>query len=512
MSNKEFEGKITLDKVVLFGAFIGLLALSLPIIIFPTKSAEIINSINEFIITNLGSFYIWFGLFCFGFCIWVSFSKYGKVLLGDRGEKPEFGKFSWAGMLFSAGVGAGVVYWGVIEWVYYYQAPPLGVEEGSWQAAEMAAAYGMFHWGPMAWAIYSVVSCAIGYILFVKKGNVLKLSEACRGVLGSKTDGILGKIIDIAFIFGLVGGVATSLGLGSPLVTAGLSRVFGLEITPALEVTVLLLVTALFGISAYSGLKKGIKVLSELNIILAIVVIVFVFLVGNTLFIFEMGTTALGVVVTNFFRMSTWLDPAGQSKFPQSWTVFYWAWWAAYAPFLGMFIARISKGRTIRQMVIGALFYGSAGCAVFFTVLGNYGLDLQLSGKMDVVATLEEVGGPQTIIAILANLPMAEVIILALVVLCVVFMATSYDSASYILAANSQTRLDKNNEPIRWLRLVWAFGLALIPIGFILLGSPLQTLQTASLVFAIPVCFIIIITAFSFVRMVDADTKLQEKK
>ncbi len=220
-----------------------------------------------------------------------------------------------------------------------------------------------------------------------------------------------------------------------------------------------------------------------------------------------MGTTAIGVVATKFFTMTTWLDPAGKSMFPQWWTVFYWAWWGAYAPFMGMFIARISKGRTIKQMVLGSLTYGSLGCVVFFTILGGYGMDLQLTGALDVVGKLNEVGGPQTIIAILSTLPMGKLVISLVSILCIIFMATSYDSASYILAANSQYEVGTDAEPLRWLRLVWAFGLALIPIGFILLGSPLSTLQTASLVFAIPVCLIVILTAFSFIRMVKDDIK-----
>jgi len=510
MIKKGDKGKSVLDKTVFFGAISVLLAIALPIFFAPEASATVINGINNFILTKLGSFYIWFGLFCIGFCIWVSFSRYGKIRLGDENEKPEFSNFSWIAMLFCAGVGAGVVYWGVIEWAYYYTAPPLGVEVGSWQAAEMSAAYGLFHWGPIAWAIYSVTSCAVGYIYFVRKTPVFKLSEACRGLLGNKVDGIIGKLIDISFIFGLIGGVATSLGLGSPLVTAGIAKVFNLEITPMLEVSVLVLVTALFAFSAYSGLKKGIKVLSDINVILALLIVVFVFIMGNTVFIMEMGTTAIGVAVSKFLKMSTWMDPAGKSMFPQWWTIFYWAWWGAYAPFMGMFIARISKGRTIKQMVMGSMVYGSAGCVLFFTILGNYGLDLQLSGQMDVVTSLGEVGGPQTIVAILSNLPLGNIVILLIAALCIIFMATSYDSASYILAACSQKEIGVGKEPARWLRLVWAFGLAALPIGFILLGSSLKTLQTVSLVFAIPVCIIVMLSGFSFLSMVKTD--IRERK
>lgn len=238
--------KVKIDKTVFFGALIALLAVALPIIIMPERSGKVLGLINNAIITKFGSFFILFGLFCLVFCFWVSFSRYGKIVLGDEGEKPEFSNFSWASMLFCAGVGAWSCILGSYRVGLLLPSPPLGVEVGSWQAAEMAAAYGIFHWGPMAWAIYSVTSCAVGYIIFVRKVNVLKLSEACRGLLGNRVDGIVGKLIDISFVFGIVGGVATSLGLGSPLVTAGLSRVFGLKETPGLQIGILFLVTCIW--------------------------------------------------------------------------------------------------------------------------------------------------------------------------------------------------------------------------------------------------------------------------
>ncbi len=498
--------KSLIDKNVFIGSMGALLLLALPIIFFPEQCQKIVGKLNILVITKLGSSYIWYGIFCFIFCMWVSFSRYGRIKLGDEDEKPEFSNFSWVAMLFCCGVGAGVVYWGIIEWVYYFKAPPLGAVVGSWQAAEISAAYGIFHWGPIAWAIYSVTACAIGYLIHVRKSNVLKASEACRGVLGDKVNGPIGKLLDVFFIFGIVGAVATSLGLGSPLITAAIGNVFNIEVTPVIEVIVLLSITGLFGVSAYSGLKKGIKVLSDLNAVVAILLVVFVFLVGNTRFIVDMTTTALGFVATNFPRMATWLDPAGGSMFPQNWTVFYWAWWGGYAPFLGMFIARISKGRTIKQMIIGSIIFGSLGCIVFFGVLGNYGMSLQLDGTLDVVSSLEQIGAPQTIIAILGTLPFGKLVIAIVGILCIIFAATSYDSASYIIAANTQKTVE-NGEPVKWLRLVWAFALALIPMGFILLKAPLNTLQTATLVLSIPVAFIVICSAFSFVNLVKEDIR-----
>ncbi len=499
-----------LDKKVFIPAYVVLLLVSLPIIFNPEGSQVAIGAIQNFIITKLGFLYTWYGLFAFAFVIWIAFSKYGKIKLGDKDEKPEFKTFSWASMLFCAGIGAGIIFWGAIEWVYYYQAPPLGIETGTWQAAEIAASYGIFHWGPIAWAIYSVSACGVGYLYYVRKTPVLKISEACRAVLGNKVDGVLGKVIDVAFLFGLIGATATSLGIGAPLATAGLAHVFNIEITLGFELFIIGLITAIFACSAYLGLKKGIKILSDINVILTFVLVLFVFLAGNTVFMLNMGTTSIGYVIQKFPTMATWLDPAGGSMFPQWWTVFYWAWWGAYAPFMGMFIAKISRGRTIKNMLLGSMGFGTAGCVMFFAVLGNYGLDLQLSGQMDVVASLNDIGGPATVIAIFENMPLGNIAILIVSIISIVFMATTFDSASYVLAAVCQKELKQDEDPQRWLRLLWAFSLALVPIGFMLMGSPLSVLQTASIVAALPVSIIVIISAVSFVKMVNEDMEIKK--
>lgn len=500
------EIKRLLDTRVFVITWVALLILALPIIIFPEQSSKIVGGANKFVLTYLGAPYLWFGIFCLIFCLYICFGRYGKVRLGEENEKPEFNMFSWAAMLFCCGVGAGVVYWGFIEWAYYYSAPPLGYAFGSWQAAELSSAYGFFHWGPSAWAIYAVSACAFGYMLFVRKGDILKASEGCRGVLGKYTDGIFGRLIDIFFIFGIVGAVATSLGLATPLVSACAADIFNVPVTRTLDVIILLIIVMMFGFSAFSGLKKGIKVLSDTNVWIALSLVVFVFCVGDTKFIMDTTTSALGLMFQNFFRMSTWTDSVGQSGFPQGWTIFYWAWWAGYAPFLGMFIARISKGRTVKQMVLGSIIFGSLGCILFFGVLGNYGMKLQISGQLDVVASLASNGAPATIVAILETLPFGKVAITLVGLLCIFFAATSYDSASYIIAANTQKKIE-NGESMRWLRLLWAFGLCLIPVGFIMLDAPLSTLQTATLVLSIPVVIVVILAGFSYINMVKQDIK-----
>jgi len=311
----------------------------------------------------------------------------------------------------------------------------------------------------------------------------------------------------VAFMFGLLGATATSLGIGAPLATAGIAHILDVEITRLLELSIIAVITMIFATSAYLGLKKGIKILSDINVILTILLLLFIFIAGKTVFTLNIGTTAIGVMLENFVRMSSWLDPVGQTQFPQTWTVFYWAWWGAYAPFMGMFIAKISRGRTIRNMLMGAIGYGSAGCAMFFIIFGSFGLDLHLSGSLDVVSSLSAVGGPQTVIAIFEHLPFSTLGIGLIAVISIVFMSTTFDSASYVLAAVSQKQLRQDEDPLRWLRLLWAFSLALVPVGFMLMNSPLQVLQTVSIVAALPVSVIVIITAVSFLKMVKQDAE-----
>lgn len=494
-----------IEKGIMIPAILIVLVISLGIILDSETSKRIITWTQEIVINQFGYIYIWYGIFAFVFVLGVSFSKYGKVKLGSKEEQPEFKTFSWAAMLFCAGIGASVIYWGVIEWSYYYRALPYGVSRESFQAAELAATYGIFHWGPVAWSIYAVSSAAIGYLYHVKKISVLRISEACRPILKDKVDGILGKGIDVLFILGLLGGAGTSLGLGTPLATEGIARVFNIDISIFLEIAVLLVITLLFATSAYSGLKKGIKILSDINILFTFLLLLFVFIVGDTIFILNMGTTSIGVLIDKFPIMMTWLDPVGKSGFPQAWTLFYWAWWVAYAPFMGMFIARISKGRTVKNMLLGSITFGSIGCAVFFIILGNYGLNLQLSGSYNVIESLSKFGGPVTIINILETMPVSKVIILLVTIVSIVFMATTFDSASYVMAVTVHKKLAEDDEPDRWIRVFWAFALAVVPISFLLLESELSILQTASIVAALPVTFIGVLTAWSYIKMVKED-------
>ncbi|EGQ1748295.1 BCCT family transporter [Staphylococcus pseudintermedius] len=501
-----------MDWVVFIGTAIVLLMAVIPMMVFPEQSRAVVVAMNGFVTSKMGAIYLVLGLAIFCFVLYIAFGKYGSVTLGRANDKPEFSDFAWASMLFCAGIGSDILYWGVIEWAYYFQAPPHSAKPFSEEALNYATMYGMFHWGPIAWAIYVLPALPIAYLVFVKKQPVFKISQACRPILKGQTDKALGKIVDILFIFGLIGGTATSLALGVPMISAGLEKLCGFDgSSMVVKSIVLICITIVFAYSSYQGLKKGIQVLSDLNVWLSFILLGFIFVVGPTIFIMETTVTGFGNMLKNFFQMATWLEPFGgiggreETKFPQQWTIFYWSWWIVYAPFIGLFIARISKGRTLKEVILGTIVYGTFGCVLFFGIFGNFAVYLQISGQFDVIQFLNSHGTEATIIEVISQLPFSKIIIGLFILSAFLFLVTTFDSASYIVAAATQTRV--KGEPIKLNRLFWAFALCLLPFSLMLVGGEkaLEILQTASIVAGVPLIVIFIIIMISFMMILGGD-------
>ena len=504
------------EKVMDWTTFIGTVAVLLfaviPMMAFPKASEDIITGINSAISDSIGSIYLFMGLAIFCFVMHIAFGKYGNVTLGKASDTPEFNTFTWAAMLFCAGIGSDILYWGVIEWAFYYQVPPNGAKSMSDEALQYATQYGMFHWGPIAWAIYVLPALPIGYLVFVKKQPVYKISQACRPILKGQTDKFVGKVVDILFIFGLLGGAATSLALGVPLISAGIERLTGLDgKNMILRSAILLTITVIFAISSYTGLKKGIQKLSDINVWLSFVLLAFIFIIGPTVFIMETTVTGFGNMLRDFFHMATWLEPFGgikgrkETNFPQDWTIFYWSWWLVYAPFIGLFIARISKGRRLKEVVLGTIIYGTLGCVLFFGIFGNYAVYLQISGQFNVTQYLNTHGTEATIIEVVHHLPFPSLMIVLFLVSAFLFLATTFDSGSYILAAASQKKVV--GEPLRANRLFWAFALCLLPFSLMLVGGEraLEVLKTASILASVPLIVIFIFMMISFLIILGRD-------
>ncbi|MBC2721670.1 BCCT family transporter [Desulfosporosinus sp.] len=497
-------GKPQLDHKVFWPAFIVIFGISLAIITNREAGTEIVNAALAWATYKLDWLFQTGTFLVFVFLMWVAFGRYGNVKLGGPDDKPEFSTITWIGMLFCAGVGSSLIYWSVAEPLYYLQGPPFGIAVGSPEAAQWAITYGMFHWGFSAWALYAIPALPIAYAYYVRKDTILRASTACRPILGNKIDGWLGKVIDILVMFGIVGGFGTSLGLGVPLLAEAASSLFGLQQSMGLNMAILAIWTLIFGFSVYTGLYKGIKVLSNINVYLALAMLVLILLAGPTVFILSVFTDSIGVLFNNFFRMSFYTDPIAKSGFPQSWTVFYWAWWVALAPYMGLFVARISKGRTLKQLIVAELLWGTLGCWAFFGVVGGYTLHLEFNKILPLSTLLSESGGPATIIAVLNTLPMPQVVLVLFLLLEFVFLATCLDSSAYVCASMATKNLAENEQPARWNRIVWALALAAVGVAILSLGG-LSAIQTSSVVAAVPLILVLVILTMSFMKMLRED-------
>ncbi len=490
-------GRNGVCKICFYGAFSLILATCIPLMLYPEDGERVINTLFKFVTVEMGWLYMLSALGAFALILWFAFGPLASKRLGD---KIEYSTFSWIGMLFCAGVGAGIMFGGSIDWAYYMAYPMHGEAAGSWKAAEWGTAYGMFHWGPICWSIYAILAIPIGYSYYVKKVPILNISQACKGLLGNRVYGWPGKVIDIMFMAGLVAGSATALGLGIPIVAAGVVSVTGMEHSFQLEFGILIFVTLIFSVTSCLGLKKGLSKLSDFNVYIALGLMLFVFIAGPTVFLTDMAISSLGLMISNFVTMATWMDPVGGKGFTQDWTIFYYAWFVAYAPFMSLFIAKISRGRTVRQVVLGPILIASFGCGCFYLIFGNFGLFLQMTGQLDAVSMVTHMKGATVIMAIADFLPFASLYKLVFATVTAISMATTFDAVSFALAATTTTMLSPDEEPARWNRLFWAISLGMVPTGIMLIDGPLSVLQTASIVVGLPVLGIVCIGVAAFLK------------
>ena len=494
----------SLDKKVFLPTFILVIIIGVLLVLKPEQAEQLLGDALQAVTSHFGWLYLLAGVASISVLVWLVFSRYGRVVLGAPGEPPEFSTPSWIAMMFTAGIGIGITNWAFVEPVFYYHSPPFGIEAATPQAAEWAHMYGQFHWSVIPWAIYALVGLPIAYSLYVRKQPFCRISTASAGVLAGKSGARIGIGIDVVVILAVIGGVSTSLGLGLPLVSAFVARCFSLADTAVLQFVVLAIWTAIFGTSVYLGLDKGIRVLADFNAILAIVFLVFVLVAGPTLFILNMSTNSLGLMLDNLLRMSFWTDPVAKSGFPEDWTIFYWGWWIAYAPMVGLFVGRISRGRTIRGMIIGPLVWGSLGCMAFFAIAGGYSLHQELKGNLDISTLLNESGIPAAAVAVVASLPGGTFTLIVFTVLCIIFLATTLDSTAYVLAGISTKNLSGDRHPARWNRFAWAFALAIIAVGLIAAGG-LRTVQTSTVIAALPLLPVLVILQLSLFKWLRKD-------
>jgi choline/carnitine/betaine transport len=439
--------------------------------------------------------------------LYYAFSKFGQIRIGGRDAKPEFSTAAWYAMLLSAGMGIGLMFWSVGEPMYHYSSPsPMfnGLEAQTPQAAQAAMGVTYFHWGLHPWAIYAIVGLGLAFFAY-NRGLPLTIRSVFYPLLGDKIYGFWGNLIDVLSVLATLVGLATSLGLGVQQINAGLNYLFGVEISTATQVTLIAVITGFATMSVMAGLDAGVKRLSQGNMILAAVFMLFLLLVGPTVFILSGFTQNLGYYATIFPELSLWTETFRESNWQGSWTVFYWAWWISWSPFVGMFIARISKGRTVKEFVLGVILIPTLLSFIWMSVFGGSAIFLQAHGAADIVAAVKD-DVATAMFVMLSNFPIAEVLSLVAVVLVTIFFVTSSDSGS--LVVDHLTSGGKLDSPTPQ-RVFWAVMEGVVA-AVLLIGGGLTTLQTASVSTGLPFAIVLLISVYALFVGFSQETYIED--
>ncbi|MFW6326008.1 MAG: glycine betaine uptake BCCT transporter [Desulfovermiculus sp.] len=463
-------------------------------VISPALLDEYSSLVHESIIESFGWAYLIAALAFLVFNIWLALSKYGNIRLGKDNEKPQYSYFGWFSMLFAAGMGIGMIFWGVAEPMSHYLNPPEYLDGQSDGAAKFAMKYSFFHWGVHPWAVYITMSLAIAYFSF-RRGMPPLISSCFYPLLGEKIYGFFGYCIDVLAVFATVFGIVTSLGLGAVQITTGLGEVFQFAPTFQAQVAVIAVVTVLFMISSMTGLDKGIQILSKTNILLAITLLGFMLLVGPTAYTFNVFTNTIADYLSGLFNMSLSTNPFQGYAWTQSWTIFYWAWWISWSPFVGLFVASISRGRTIREFILGALLVPTLLTFIWFSVFGGAAFFLELREGAEIAKAVSEdvsVG----MFRLYAHYPLSGVLTMLTVLLLGVFFVTSADSATFVL---SMMTSQGNLNPAAAKKIIWGLTVSTTAIVLLFSGG-LEALQKMAIAAALPFSLIMLFLCRSLVK------------
>ena len=473
---------------------------------FNEHAAASFLSVQKLLVENFGWFYMAVVALFFLFILYMAFSRYGSIRLGPDDSEPDYSYFTWTAMLFSAGIGVGLMFFGVAEPITHFAKPPVG-EGGTVEAAEKAMLITYFHWGLQAWGTYIVVGLALAYFAY-RKGLPLTVSSALYPLIGDKIYGGIGNTVNILAVLGTMFGIATSLGLGVLQVNAGLNYLFGLENSGFNQVMLIGLITLVATMSVVAGLNSGIKRLSQINALLAVLLLLFLLFAGPTVLLLNSFVQNLGNYLSNMVSLSFHMYAYESTDWMGGWTLFYWAWWISWSPFVGMFIARVSRGRTIREFVIGVLLMPAGFTFIWLSIFGNSALFLELAGSGVGISEAVVNDMPTALFVLLQHLPWTSAVSFVAIILIVIFFVTSSDSGSLVIDIITSGGNEK--APV-WRRVFWAVSQGVVA-SVLLLAGGLSALQTASISSAFPFAFVMLFICLGLLKGIKNDSSERKIK
>ncbi|WP_308363970.1 MULTISPECIES: choline BCCT transporter BetT [unclassified Microbulbifer] len=501
-TSKATEEEAHIKPLVFYGSVIGIVLFSLWVMFFTEQANEVIGLVLSWISSSFGWFYFLAVVAYLVFVIVVAVSKFGDIKLGPDHAEPEFNVVTWAAMLFAAGIGIDLIFYCIVEPVTQFLTPP-EMEGGTVEAARHAMELTLLHWGLSGWGVYTLVGMALAFFSY-RHGLPLTIRSALYPLFGKRIYGSVGNAVDIAAVLGTVFGVATSLGIGIIQLNFGLNYMFGIPEGTATQAALAVMIVLFSAISAATGVERGIRRLSEFNMLLAVLLMLFVLVSGKTRFLLDAFVTNLGDYLQHFVQLSfnTYaFDPP--TDWLNAWTVFFWAWWIAWGPFVGLFLARISRGRTIRAFVAGTLILPFTFMAAWMAIMGNSAIDMVMGGA--TAFGEQAIARPGSAIYLfLEQLPWVLITTISVTILSIVFFVTSGDSGSLVLSNLTSRLKDPNHDAPPWMRIVWAAIIGIVTVA-LLMADGLVALQSAVVIMGLPFAIVLILIMLSLYRALSLE-------
>ena len=466
--------------------------------LFGELAGEVFNQLQSFITHRFRWLFIILMNVAVVFSLYIALSRYGDIRLGHQTEHPEYSLLSWFGMLFSAGIGIGLLYWGTAEPLYHFMSPPMGQAE-TVEAAKQAMSISFLHWGIHAWALYCVVALSLAYFHY-RRGLPLSIRSVLYPLIGQKIYGKWGHVVDTLAVFGTMFGVVTSLGLGAMQINAGFSNVFGIPNNVPVQLCLIAIITAMATLSVMMGLDKGIKRLSDINIVLTVLLLGFMLLFGPTQFIIDSFIENIGNYVSQLIPLGFWSEAYSNTDWQANWTIFYWAWWVSWSPFVGIFVARISRGRTIREFIFGVLFIPMLLLFFWFTTFGGSAVHMELMGNYGLIEAVKADYG-SAIFKLIEYYPLTKPLTLVIVVMIMLWFVTSSDSASFVI---DMLTAGGDTNPPKIQRLFWALSQGVIAAVLLVAGG-LSALQAVAIIAGFPFAIVVFVMMYCLWRGLTRD-------